>query len=505
MIRQADHNSDHADAMLYRRQFLASTDDCRIPLGWYLASRILNLAVHAHPDLATTCATNPEVDIVCLGTILDPRNPERSNQSIVDEVSNTHSYDELERVMLGLGGRWVLIARIREDLRVYPDAAGTKSIFYTTRRSDGAIQIGSQPQLIGEACGIARDASFDGLFRQHPHQNSWPGQLTPFPGIQQLLPNHFLDVRTGHVSRFWPRQAVNRVSLEDGAQTIAELLSGTIGAVCHRGPAALPLTGGYDSRLLFACSKLWRSHVPTFVVSAPNTPFHDISVPRQLARKFNVPFRVMRSRSYTKQFEALVKRNVADMVWDPGMRLIYTFADFEEGTRILFGQIAEVGRCFYYKDGSHPDRLSAAELASTAGYAGNPIAIEQITNWKEALAFDHGIDLLDQYYWEHRLGNWGGMLLTAFDTVVDVVQVYNCRELLTAALGVDVEHRRSPHRLARRVCEITEPDVLRIGFNQDWRDDLADSVKRLMPWRWQSWWYRTRLKWAGLGYEDGLP
>ena len=158
----------------------------------------------------------------------------------------------------------------------------------------------------------------------------------------------------------------------------------------------------------------------------------------------------MRAQSYGRPFEALIKRNVADMVWDPGMRLIYTFLNFKADTKILFGQIAEVGRCFYYKDGEHPEQLSATEIASIAGYTGNPIAIEAITSWKAETSVDFGIRLLDQYYWEHRLGNWGSLLLTAFDTVADVVQVYNCRDLLVTALGVDVVHRQAPMTLPAR-------------------------------------------------------
>jgi hypothetical protein len=491
--------------LLYRRQFLAGRGVINPLPDWPIFKhRTSGLVIAAHPELTVTAVVADAVELICIGNILDPRNPERSNEAVLEDLcASIHTFDGFERCCFGLGGRWLMIVGIGGQTRMYPDACGTKSAFYVRDPQSGSIHIGSQPNILSENCGIRRDDEMQQAFRGASCQNSWSGTLTPFPGVHQLLPNHYIDVDNGLVRRFWPVTPIEMIGVDRAAQRIGELLSGTISAICARGAASLALTGGYDSRLLFACATRLRDHLDTFVITVPSTPFHDVSIPRKLAKKFNVPFRALKCRSYERAFEALLKRNVADMVWDPGFRLLNTYFELEIGRCIVLGQLAEIGRCFYYADGRHPDIGSATQLAEIAGYGGNQIAVDQIARWMEDVPRDAGISILDLYYWEHRVGNWAGMQQTAIDTVAEAVQAYNCRELLVTTLGTEVTHRMAPHALARRVCEWVEPGVLDVGFNADWRDDVVEWLNRALPWRLRAWWRRSRFARAGISVDDG--
>jgi hypothetical protein len=371
-------------------------------------------------------------------------------------------------------------------------------VFYLASGAGAGFLAGSQPRLLGETAGIARDTALEQQFRRYPVQSSWPGELTPYPGIRQLLPNHFLDVPRAEPCRFWPRGPIARIETDDAATRIGRLLTGTLQAAFGRGRVLLPLTGGYDSRVLFACTLAGGLPVETFANDFPDTPYHDLSIPRRLARVTGTRFTVVQAAPSDAGLEAMLRRNMADMVWDPGLHHAATYRRFGEVHTTLWGQIAEIARCFYYPDGVHPASPDAAAIAERAGYGGNPLAVGEIERWLGALEDTPGLALLDRYYWEHRLGNWASLLATAFDTVTEVVQPFNCRELLVTALGVDVEFRRDPYELFRRVCGLTCPNVLEVPFNEDWRDDLAGRLRAIVPWPAQRWWRALRMQRAGL-------
>lgn len=484
--------------MLYRRQFLAATRDVPVPAGWRSTS-LGPLRVSAHPELEVSCAAGDGAALLGLGTLLDPAKPALTSAEVAATIAaDCHDFPTLERRLAALGGRWALVARISMETRIYPDAAGTRSVFFLAPGADGGFIAGSQPRLLAEAVGIARDLALEQRFRQHPVQNSWPGELTPYPGIRQLLPNHFLEVPRAEPRRFWPVEPIARVEIGEAAARINRVLTGTLSAAFGRGRVLLPLTGGYDSRVLFACALAGGLPVETFANAFPDTPYHDLSIPRRLARLTGTRFTLVRPAASDASLEALLRRNMADMVWDPGLHHAATYRRFGEVHATLWGQIAEIARCFYFPDGVHPPSPDAAGIAALAGYRDNPVAVAEIARWRATVGDGAGPALLDLYYWEHRLGNWASLLATAFDTVTEIVQPYNCRDLLVTALGADVEFRREPYELFRRVCALACPKVLEVPFNEDWRDDLAERARAVVPWPVQRWWRAARMKRAGL-------
>jgi hypothetical protein len=450
-----------------------------------------------HADLPAAFASAGDRELLCLGELLDPHNPRRSNAEVLQSLLKvTHDFAQFEAASAGLAGRWIVVARLGGMLRLYPDATGLKSVFYL-REASGRVWAASQPGIFVEALGIQQDEEIRAKFAAHSQSaTSWPCEVTPYVGVRQLLPNHYLDLHTGTAHRFWPTAAIQPRSLDDAAAEIAQLLHGAIAAIVARGTAALPLTAGYDSRTLFACAGELRASIPLFRVQGHHLPWYDTAIPRKLVRQYGLAIREIKPRRYDQESWQIMQRNISHLWWDPGDYMVRTFATLNV-KYILLGLLSEIGRCFYYRDGQHPQEVTGRSLAATAFYRDHPLAIEAFERWLAGVPRHAAPAVLDLLYWEHRAGNWASMMATAYDAFVEPAAPYNCRALLTTMLGVDLAHRREPYELHRRICAVAAPETLRYPFNFSWRDAIQDSVVSMTPWRIRVAVSRLRKRIAG--------
>ena len=156
------------------------------------------------------------------------------------------------------------------------------------------------------------------------------------------------------------------------------------------------------------------------------------------------------------------------------------------GERLLLpGLVSEINRCFYYQDGEHPSKISAANIAKRAGFEANPIAEEGIRTWLSELPSPLYVNTLDLFYWEHRLGVWQGTASTLREGITHQIPPMNCRRFLELGLSTNVECRKEPFLLIRRMIELAVPELLDFQFNHDWVDTLHDIRRNKIPLPWR--------------------
>jgi hypothetical protein len=134
------------------------------------------------------------------------------------------------------------------------------------------------------------------------------------------------------------------------------------------------------------------------------------------------------------------------------------------------GSGSEICRCFYYETGNHqpiesPDQIIGLER----GWSKIPFVCEQVAHWYEGAkpaSDESGIDLLDLFYWEHRMGSWQAQSQLEWDIVQEVFSPFNNRRLLETMLGTSSEFRIGLHcPLYIKMCEILWPRVLEQPIN----------------------------------------
>lgn len=465
--------------------------------SWYIGT---------HPDLAVTNVIEKEKQLICLGPIVDTENPDQDNEMVLKRLVNAAcTFEELEKLLSPCGGRWLIFSRLRGEQRIYPDAGGTRSVFYTAHDNpQGGLWVASQPGLMSDLLGINPMEEVVREFTNANHDNSWPGEVTPYPGVRQLLPNHYLDMSVHRSRRFWPTSQPDPLEVNKAAAGIHQILNGLIRGVVRRGQTAIPLTGGHDSRAVFAAAGELREAVTFFLIKDLNTRYHDILLPKRVARTFSTAMRVINAKPCPPSFWTSLRRNVADMLWEPGEIKMFTFGWNFPDWFVVTGSVAETGQCFYYKDGTISEPITPQFLAKVSGYSGNAIAIQAFISWLADMPSQSFVNPLDLFYIEHRGGNWLSMANNCFDMVCEVVPAYNCRKYFETVLGVDVAFRRKPYELFRLVCEAGAPHSSDIPFNVSTLDSVSDWFKSWVPWRVQLRYQSWRRQRAGFEYSDSI-
>jgi hypothetical protein len=258
-----------------------------------------------------------------------------------------------------------------------------------------------------------------------------------------------------------------------------EIVHGTIQAALHRGQrVALRLTGGIDSRTLLACAGESRTQLHCFTLVDTATALHDVWIPWRLASRMKLTFRFIWSRRLDDATVALMRATTGFMWRDPNEHRTAAFG-LANGDLVLLGTVSEVCRCFYYKNGIHPENVTAAHLAEVAGWGDDADAISAYDEWLAGIPVHATVNILDLFYWESRLGNWAAMDALALDAFADGFSPFNCRELLEAGLGVDVAHRRAPYSLHRQICQSAAPETLELAINTTWPEAAVAFLRRL--------------------------
>lgn len=487
--------------LLYRRQYIAGPYLPEQFQSWRQIQLDNSTVIGCHPELEIAEASNGSGHLICLGHILDPVHCEQTNSQVLSSLlESSKTFSLLEKRIGDFGGRWVMFVELHGKRRVYLDAGGLKSTFWYANPKSQEIWIGSQPSLFEEGFGIEADKEIVKQFWMTKYQSSWVCEVTPYPHVRQVLPNHYLDLDARSTHRFWPSQDVEPKSLDDAALEMSEIIHGLIAAVVKRGPVALPLTGGYESRVTFSCAKELRNKLPLYLIDAPNTVFHDKLLSKHVAKKFGLKVSYLQPVPFNERYWNTFLRNTAEMYLEQGANHIPTYGKYFPSYYLLIGAMGTVARAWYYKDGKLPADIDPPFLASVTGYSGNVVALKAFEAWMTKAPSDINVSRLDLLFWEHRQGNWSSFGATAFDAVgCDTSSPYNCRRLMEIALGVDVEYRKPPHILLRRIAEIAAgPGALSIPINYHWVEHATSGALRYVPWRIKHWVHTFRMKKSGV-------
>ena len=467
-----------AELDFFQRQYVVGS---RTPTtrDWPCRVFATDFVLAAHPELPVNERCVDRRHLIVLGDILDPEFPDRNNQQVLDSLFQAFTgYPELEHATFRMGGRWLLLAALNDECRAYPDATGSRPIYFSS--VDGEIWLSSIPSVLSTEFGFKPDEQLMEELAAIEWGDWWPGSLTPFPQVRHSGPNHYLDLRLGVSIRFWPDKAIQTVSVDTAAREIGRLLSGLIRAAANRYGVFIAVTGGYDSRTLIAASVGIHDKIGFYTLAYPGIERFDLHTPARLAEAFGLNYMTLQfeqpDNNFLESFDFLASRMVRGQC-----RLnAVSYLRFPSNAMFVEGTASEIIRCFYYRNGNHPQRVNAAALANRAGFGDAPAALLAFETWLENAPDDVGINMLDLFYWEQRVGNWSAADYQTQEVVRRVFSPFNCRQLLIVGLGTPVEARRDPYELHRRICKQLLPDILRFRFNYSLRKSMLVFSRRVV-------------------------
>lgn len=446
----------------------------------------------AHADLNVCGAARDGKEIVLLGYLLNPGKPEADDEEIVrgllEAFDRCRSLDELFPHTYSLSGRWILIVADDTEARLFNDAAGYRQVHYCSTAS-GEVWCASQPGMLADLLGLAEDraarAFIDACSARDP-QYWWPGDTSLYREAVHLQANHYLDLRTGHAQRYWPRTDLVRLPFEQVVAENAALLRGLLRGAARRYDLALPLTAGRDTRLLLAASRdvVETLYIFTLMYWDLTPASADVRVPTRLLARLGLPHHVIPCPpEMDGEFEAIYARNV------PTARRVYgaiaqgLYHGYPERKVSMKGNAIPIGKGHYRRrlreQSAEPDPKITPETLSGLARKEGSFALAAYERWLAGIT-DTNVDVLDLFWWEEREGNWQAMSQLEWDIVQETFVPYNCRTFLTNLLAVPERYRGPPYMLHDAMIRRLWPEVLAEPINPHRTDSLAVKAKKLL-------------------------
>jgi len=477
----------NSNPLRYRRQFVLGPRPLDELATWRWTRVGAGLFVQVHDDLPLVQVRRNELSLTLLGYIIDPSQPEHSNNAVLRGLAVACSNArEVPAQAAELTGRFVLIVDDGNDTLLFHDPCGLREVFHTIDEV-GETWCASQPDRIATPLGIQPDEVASEFmasvsFRGH-HEPWWPGSTTPYREIRRLQPNHYLDLRTREADRYWPNRPLHDIEPEDAAQIVAQLLRSSVRAAAKRFPLALPVTAGMDSRTILAAARGIRNvfHY-TAMPHGLDEYSADIRIPRRLLRRLGIEHHVLKCpKSMSDVFARTYRANTTPAHDSAGAIAEGLLASYPMGRTMLSGHCAEIARdTFGISHTATPDAPAMAELM---GLGKNPMAIRCFNDWLEntapvAEAFDYRV--WDLFFWEQEYATWAANCQSQWDIVHERFTPFNQRGVLRTLLAVDPFFRQGPrYEIHRRIMQILWPDVLEQPFNPT-DDSLQGEVHRML-------------------------
>jgi hypothetical protein len=421
----------------FRKQFLLCKQDEVDGLIRMRSVKISSFHLYYHDELSFTEQKTESGHFILLGDLFSYSEPAVQNNEILFRIAAVKTKNELFEKVYPFYGEYVLIACINNELVIFNDPCAQNEIYYNNAFTCFASQIKLMQKV------------FDLEISSHPLINAYYSSeefnqkkyfvldTTPYERIMHLQPNHFLDVDFKSCERFFPLEKLKEKSIDDVAKLAAKMLKGYLEAIAYRSRnLKLPVTAGYDSRVLFLASLDLECQYFISQHEGMDKEHYDITIAKRITKLYNKPLLIQRDRDIEKEPINDCREKAIDF---PRIPIIKN--EFLENSILINGNISEIARNFY----GDFKTTSARKLAFLNNYFDHPFVIKCYENWmkkNKKTIEDKGYHYLDIFYWEEKMGNWTAKAKTeAKASGYEMLSPYNSRMLLELMLTVDRKYR----------------------------------------------------------------
>jgi hypothetical protein len=463
----------------FRLQFIASSKKTDDFAHWqYTEIPDENLNIYTHPELQITYTANPfeNTKLIIIGFAIDPNFPDKTNEDILNDlVSRSISFKDLTQKISNLAGRFVFILCMNGYKYVIHDMCGLRTVYYSI--TNDHIYIASQPLLFKSFFEPIHSDNYK-VYTESKHYKNYieywlPCGLTLYENINQLMPNHYLNIQENIQVRYWPYKKIEKQDLKEASVKAANFLNNLILSANNRFNLALPLTAGWDSRLLLAASKKYLKNLFIYTLQyrwlVEKSP--DIIIPRYIAKKFNLPYNKLDCRKeMNSEFYKIFKSNV-DIAHDDYAKITNGMINiFPQNLVTLIGNVSELGRNSFYSEEKQEEVSTSKDLLfDWPEWSEIPFILEYLDNWIKDVrgtCNDTGLDIIDLWYMELFMGGWLTQRILEWDIVHEQFIPYNFRPLIETMLGVPVKYRlHDKPILYENIMKQLWPELLYWPFN----------------------------------------
>jgi len=459
---------------MFRNQYLITDKkELNVPQNFNRAS-FEGLEILSEKNLNIKIVKNKNSKICLIGFLLDPFYPDKNEEQILfDLLSIKEDKNDFFFKTENYSGRFILVCSFTTEFFIVGDAFHSRQIIYSKT---------FEYKVITSSHNL-----FYYLFNEKPEyhpeikkildtplaktkESDWYGNKTLDMRFLKLLPNRYLNLNSSEYARI-PIKNYN----EDYNKTIDivnKILIGTYKSIIDKYKLIQPLTSGWDSRVLLSSSLPFKDKITYYIFSRPNNQNSaDISIPKSISKKLKFDFKVWETEKLTKDFNEKYKENNLIQNFLPKTSDIqFHYFNHKSETLNVSGVGGDVIRMFYGKKSKilvgFKDLLFMTPYFDKIPFVNNEILIWY--NESKDYAVQNNLQLLDLFYIENRLANWGSIYSFEQDIAIEELKPFNNKRLIYSILRISPEKRAYPKfQVFRDLIELNEKKLLNFKFNPD--------------------------------------
>jgi len=454
-----------------RRQFILGPDYIHYE-EWHKIKIDDYHFITVHPDLRFTQLEENKNKAILLGYFLDPLSPESTDKDILSRFLDKRiSVENTILKLENLCGRFVLIIKSHDNLWLFHDACGLRQVHYCSDKSKN-IWVASQPGLLAQLLGFNYDEEMISyrnlsIFVSGRDEFWFPHTRTPFKEVKYLLPNHYLDLSTGEVYRFWPKKgSFENLAFDECLDLTADLLKNTIKAATMRFDVKMGISAGCDSRKSLAAAREVKNKICFFTHTPNKGSEADMEIPSRLLPKLGLEHNKIRLEQMDNGFRYYYELNNTWPRERHGNIAYSIMKYFGTEAVILNSNISEYSGIWYWLP---KNKITAKNLAMLR-LLKNHMVIREFDKWLNGAALScesAKMNVLVLFDLELR-SRWVSQALAEYDIAFETFNPYNNRYLFRLELSVNerIRQGRSLY-MPKKLIEKMWPEALLLPINPE--------------------------------------
>lgn len=402
-----------------------------------------------------------ENEILLIGQAADSAKRLHTSKAVASELlkelSRSDGWDSFDEAVTWLGGRFVAIGRRSSSIRVHVDAMASRSCYWA--KQNGRIVFASHSALAAQAVGDLAATGCRWVLTHPDYHNPagkcLPGMIAPHDTVRLVIANCALTVEGSEVfhRRFFSTPPERLSVVEATERYLSELRFQMDAALAHRPKTLFGLTAGADSRAILTATLdlLHNADVSalTYHFFARNADHsrRDLLGANRLANSSNLNHRVLDVSKQRKSqaFSTMYSKTFPTWARFPTLARTY-YEELGANEALILGIGGEIGTVFYRE--REFDQITPEVLAgkyTQSAFQRDPQLIETMAEYMNYTELSEensaGYDLLDLFYWEHRMSTWAAYGYSEADFGPLVVLPLNSRRIFHAMLSLPFKDR----------------------------------------------------------------
>lgn len=406
-------------------------------------------------------------ELIIFGYAVDVFNGQSKNLAETI-LTNTNNFTEVIEQEKQLGGKYVIFYADENGVCCMGDATCSVPIFYSVGLP---VICCSNPNFIVKAFGIKKDDKLLKIRESGPLGQAMPFDITAYKEIKQLIPNHYYNLTEQKKVRFinsFKKQ--KKISVEEAVKITLPMVEKMTEYYLSKFDVYCPLTGGRDSRVIYALLKKLCNNVNSYTIWLDHlkSDKQDWDIPVEVVKQGNTNHEQLELIEVSEE----EKRSMDDLLGEnnypfEAFALSLTIKKNYPNVAVIEGDIlGQISQCHVHRD--VPAFLASPRYFRCKVHNYSKDTVKLMKAWmKEIQQSDEQVNILDLFCVENRLGIWASYTHLLRNLVGQVnLNNFNSRNLIYVWTAVSSKDR-SKALINLELIKATYPQTLNIPFGQD--------------------------------------